>query len=427
LIITLYAIPVFNTVFETNVAPKYFLNLKVVASIITVLFGIGSLVVVLSVLRQWSIVPINLMARDSSKVKFSKALFTLQFTISITLAICAVTIVQQMNYVENAPLGFNRHIIQVNAPDKKASNALTVLKQKVIQLPDVHTATISSGNPIFGNMIVRYEVDNGQFYSPYLFGGDEDYLKTLGLKLVEGQMPSEKNNGKLVNQTLVRQFNLAKAVGEQIPGTKDVIVGVVEDFTCGSFKQEIPPAIISFHKEGQSLLIGYEGSDLSTILPQIQTAWTSVFPDRTFSYRLIQDELMKKYKEDNFFYKIIVAFSVISMVLSCFGLFALSWAVVQSRTKEIGIRKIVGATPANILNLLTMTFTKRIVIAFAIAAPVGYYLMDEWLMRFANKIELNAWIFGVSGLMVIIVAVVTLSLQTLKATLVNPIDEIRNE
>jgi len=201
----------------------------------------------------------------------------------------------------------------------------------------------------------------------------------------------------------------------------------VEDFTCGSFKQEIPPAIISYHKEGQSLLIDYKGNNLSEILPQIQTEWKGVFPDYSFTYRTIQEELMKKYKEDTFFYKIVITFSVISMILSCFGLFALSWAVIQSRTKEMGIRKVLGATAMDILNLLTLTFTKRIILAFMIAAPVGYYLMDQWLTRFANKIELNIWIFSISGLMVTLVAFVTLSLQTIKATMTNPVDEIRNE
>lgn len=427
LIFTFYAIPVFNNVFEANLSPEYFLNAKVVAFICTILFLIGSLVVILSVSKQWSMKPINLMAKDSSKIRFSRLLFTIQFVISITLAICSVTIVQQMNYIEKAPLGFNRNIIQLNSPDERYSQTLSVLKQKILQLPDVNNVTVSNGNPIFGNMIVRYDLDNERFYTPYLFGGDEDYLKTLDLKLIEGELPSEKNNGKLVNQTLVRQFNLKKAVGELVPGTKDIIVGVVKDFTCGSFKQEIPPAIISFYKDGQSLLIDHGGSNLAKILPQIQTEWRSVFPDYAFTYRVIQEELMKKYKEDTFFYKIIITFSVISMILSCFGLFALSWAVVQSRTKEMGIRKVLGATPLDILNLLTLTFTKRIILAFVVAAPVGYYLMNEWLTRFANKIELNLWIFLISGLMVTFIAFMTLSLQTVKATMTNPVDEIKNE
>jgi len=184
LILTFDTVPVFNNVFEANLSSEYFLNVKVIASICIVLFLIGSLVVILSVSKQWSMKPINLMANDSSRIRFSRLLFTIQFVISITLAICSVTIVQQMNHIENAPLGFNRHIVQLNAPDKKYSQTLSVLKQKIIQLPDVNNVTISNGNPIFGNMIVRYDLDNEQFYTPYLFGGDEDYLKTLDLKLM---------------------------------------------------------------------------------------------------------------------------------------------------------------------------------------------------------------------------------------------------
>jgi putative ABC transport system permease protein len=195
LVFTFYTIPVFNSVFEANLSPEYFLNVKVIASISAILFLIGSLVAVLSVSKQWNMKPINLMAKDSSKLRFSRLLFTIQFVISITLAICSITIVQQMNHIENAPLGFNRHIIQLNAPDEKYSQTLSVLKQKIKQLPDVNNVTVSNGNPIFGNMIVRYDLDNEQVYTPYLFSGDEDYLKTLDLKLIEGALPSEKNNG----------------------------------------------------------------------------------------------------------------------------------------------------------------------------------------------------------------------------------------
>jgi putative ABC transport system permease protein len=427
LIVTLFTIPIFNSVFEANLSPEYFLNARVLTLISMVLFLSGALVVILSVSKQWNMKPVSLMTRVSSKVRFNRLLFTIQFVISITLAICSVTIIQQMNYVENAPLGFNRNIIQLNTPDKKIAEKLPALRQKVSQLPDVNNVTISNGNPISGNMVARYDLGNEQFYTPYLFGGDDAFLKTLDLNLVEGELPSKHKSGKLVNETLVRQFNMKKPVGEQVPGTKDIIVGVVKDFTCSSFKQDVPPVIISYYENGQCLLVDYKGNNLERLLPQLQSEWKAIFSDYVFDYRIIQEDLMKKYKEDIFFYKIIITFSIISMILSCFGLFALSWAVIQSRTKEMGIRKVLGATATDILNLLTITFTKRIVLAFVISAPVGYYLMNRWLERFANKIELDIWIFGVSGLLVTLVAFVTLGFQTVKATMTNPVDEIRNE
>jgi putative ABC transport system permease protein len=428
LIIVSGTIPIFNSIFEANLSPRYLLNTKVLTLTSLILLLSCGLVTVLSVMKQWSMKPISLMVKDSSKVSFNKLLFTIQFAISITLAICAITIIRQMHHVENAPLGFNRHIVQLNAPDKQSSTSLSVLKQQISQVSGVHSVTVGGGNPISGNMVARYELDNDEFYSPYLFSGDEDFIKTLGLTLIAGELPTQNDNGKLVNQKLVRQFNLKDPIGQLVPGTtKDRIIGVVEDFTCSSFKQEIPPVIISFTTDGQSLLVGYEGSDLKRILPQLKAAWANLFPDHPFNYRILQEELLRKYKDDTFFYKTIITFSIISMILSCFGLFALSWAVIESRTKEIGIRKVLGATSADILNLLTVTFTKRIVVAFVIAAPIGYYFMNQWLTRFANKIDFNIWIFGLAALIVTLVAVVTLSLQILKATIVNPIDEIRNE
>jgi putative ABC transport system permease protein len=250
-------------------------------------------------------------------------------------------------------------------------------------------------------------------------------LATLELELIEGEIPSRENQGKLVNQRLARQFDLS--VGEKIPGTDDFIQGVVKDFTIGSFKEEIPPVIISFYENGRALLVDYRGGDLARLIPQIKAEWQDLFPDAFFDYQIIPIDLMKKYKAEISLFKIVITFSIISIVLSCFGLFALSWAVIQNRTKEIGVRKVLGASSIDILNLLTTSFTKRIAVAFVIAAPLGYYLMDQWLTRFVNRIDLDIWIFATSALIMIVVSALTLSVQTAKATMTNPVDEIRNE
>ncbi|HCZ36059.1 MAG TPA: hypothetical protein DHV26_09055, partial [Cytophagales bacterium] len=311
--------------------------------------------------------------------------------------------------------------------DRKFTEGMSLLKNKVAQLQDVNHVTLSGGNPISGNWMARYDLEDNTFYSPYLFSGDEDFFSTLDLTLMAGQMPSETNTGKVVNETLIKQFDIKEPIGTLIPGTKDAIIGVVKDFTCGSFKQEIPPVIISYSRQGSSLLVDYKGNELARLIPQLEILWREVFPDYPFNQRIIQEDLMKKYKEDTFFYKIVITFSVMSMILSCFGLFALSWAVIQSRTKEMGIRKVLGATVVDISNLLTITFTKRIVLAFAVAAPVGYYVMNLWLARFANKIEIGVGIFISAAFIVTAIALFTLSLQTIKAAIANPVDELRTE
>ncbi len=136
---------------------------------------------------------------------------------------------------------------------------------------------------------------------------------------------------------------------------------------------------------------------------------------------------MKKYTEETFFYKTVVAFAITSLVISCFGLFTLSWAVAQSRTKEMGVRKVLGATGHDIMNLLTMSFLRHILIAFAIAAPAGYYLMNEWLNHFVKRIPLGASIFIMAGAAVILIAFFTMSVQTVRAARTNPVDELKNE
>lgn len=427
LVVTFLVIPVFNTVFEASISTDYFLNVKVMSLLGMIIFVAGISVVILSVAKQWRMKPVSLMTKDSTTVRFNGFLFTMQFMVSIALTVCTVTIIRQMDFLENAPLGFNRNVIQLDAPNKAAAKDVLVLKQKVGALATVNHVTACSGNPINGNSMVRYDLENGAFYSPNIFSGDDDFLKTLNLELLEGELLTEHSNGKLVNQKLIKLFNLKNPVGQRIPGTKDIIRGVVKDFTCSSFKQEIPPVIISYYNEGRALLVDFKGHGLAEVMPQLQQQWRSVFPESVFTYRIIQEDLMKKYKEDTFFYRIMIAFSVVSIVLSCFGLFALSWAVTEARTKEMGIRKVLGATSLDILNLLTLLFTKRIALAFVFAAPIGYYLMSQWLTRFANRIEMDAWIFVLSVILVGVVAVLTLSLQTVKATLTNPVDSLRSE
>lgn len=257
LLLTTLLIPVFNSILEASITSMHFFNVKVITILVVILLTIGVSVAVLSMLKQWRMKPINLISKHAVRMTFSRTLFTIQFVISITLAVCAVTIIKQMNYIENAPLGFNRSIIQLSSSETAVAPKLQVLKQKVGSLAGVNSATVCSGNPISGNMMARYELGNGEFYTPYLFAGDKDFLTTLNLELIEGRFPTEENHGKLVNQKMVHQFDLKNPVGQPVPGTEDIITGVVKDFTCSSFKQEIPPVIISYTDEAHALLIDY--------------------------------------------------------------------------------------------------------------------------------------------------------------------------
>jgi putative ABC transport system permease protein len=423
-----FLLPSFNSITEGSLALAYLSRVEVLLWVGGIVFALGITVVLFSMAHQRKVRPVELLKNVStSKVAFSKMLFTIQFIVSITLAICAITIIDQMNFLRNEPLGFNRNILRMQSPGKKINDRLVSLKQSLLRIKGIEHASITTGNPISGNWTARYDLQDGKFYTPYLFSGDEDLFSTLNLTLVEGELPSATRMGKVVNEKLVKYFHMNHPIGEKIPGTDDQIIGVVKDFTCTSFKEEIQPAIVSYSVGNSRLLIDYSGQPLSSLLPQIQDAWKNIFPDYIFTYQVIQEELMKKYKEETFFYKTVVTFAITTMVISCFGLFALSWAVTQSRTKEMGIRKVLGATANDVMNLLTMNFLRRIAIAFLIAAPFGYYLMNEWLSHFARRISVDAKIFAFAGATVLLIALTTMSLQTLRAARTNPVKELKND
>lgn len=419
-------LPHFNTILNTSLSMHYLSRWEIMCISGVLVFVIGMVVIGFSLIQQRRVQPLSLMKSTTSKVVFSKALFTVQFVISITLAVCAVTIIRQMHYLETAPLGFNRNIAVIVA-DQQQSKQLPALKNLLLQIPAVKNAAISNGGPIFGHWMVRYDLEDGSTYSPRLFSGDEDFMKTLDLQLLEGTLPAANKPGRLVNETLVKMFDMKEPIGQVIPGSKDVIIGVVKDFTSTSFKDEMQPAIISYSEDNSKLLIDFSGTSFANVQPSIEAAWKKVYAGDFFSCRLIQDELMAKYKDDRFLYKTVVAYSVVSMIISCFGLFALSWAVAQNRMKEVGIRKVLGATARDIGRLLTASFLKRIVVAFLVAAPISYYLMDQWLQAFVRKIPMDVITLASAAGAIAFVALLTMSVQTIRAAVSSPIKELKND
>lgn len=419
--------PLFNNTLQANIEFTYLSNFKVLSIIASVIITLTILVILVTTIRNSKTLPVSMMRNVSAKVRYSKLFFTVQFFVSITLCVCTITIVKQMKFLENEPLGFNRNIMQLNTPGKEGEKSrLGSLKDQLEQITGVENVALSAGNPISGNMIMFLKLEDGTPFNPYLFSGDKDLIKTLDLKLVQGSMEPKTKTEKIVNETLVKFLDLKDPIGRPIPGQPELtIVGVVKDFTCSSFKQEIPPVIIGLNEDAQNLLIDYGQSDIDALLPKIRSAWAQLFPDNYFDYKIIQQDLMKKYSEESLFYKVVLAASVTSMIISCFGMFALSWAVIRSRAREMGIRKVLGASIGNILSLLTVSFAKRLVLAFLLAAPAGYYLMNLWLSRFVYKAPIDSWIFVLTGVSLTAIAIFTLGIQTLKASLSSPLEEIK--
>jgi len=421
--LAVFLIPKVNELLGTSMTTTSLWRIDVIMVITALILILGATISLLVAQAKWKTKSITLIQTNTGNRSIGSPLFYLQFVTSICIVICTITILKQIDFIREAPLGFNRQILEVRLPAGSPFE-ISVLKQEVMKIRGVHSATVASGNPISGNMVLRHELGDNEHYNAYFFTGDEDFLRTLDLKVIDGD---PRSDGKLVNETFVRYFRLKDPVGEIIPGTNDHIAAVVADFTCSSFKSSIPPVIIALNNEGSRLLVDHRGSDHKKVVENIRALAKKLFPDLNPAFSVIQDDLMKKYKEDLYLHKIVVAASALSILISFFGLFAICWSTTQARTKEIGIRKVLGATAGNIARMLAMMFFKRITIAFIIAAPIGYYFSRQWLENFATRIDFSATIFLDTGMMVVFVTIVTLAFQIFRAALTNPAEELRRD
>ncbi|MFC2126718.1 ABC transporter permease, partial [Bacteroidota bacterium] len=348
-------LPQFNSLVSTGLSLTYISTYKVISIISLILIIIVILVIFRISKLIFKINPLSLIGkRTNPKIRFNSILIGLQFSISSILLICAILMIRQITFISEKPLGFHRNILEVRSPAGYLSSELTILKQELITVPCIESISVCSGNPISDNMIARYDLEDGSFYTPYIYFGDEDHLKTLGIDLIEGEVPSSTNtDGRLVNQKFVELFDFDDPIGAGIPGEDEAYIsGVVQDFICSSLKQVVPPVMISYADNGFCLLAKVDMNKLSSLLPQVEKAWQSRFPDYPFKYLFIDSELDKKHAGDSVISKILIVSTLLSIFITCFGIFALAWGVSQDRSKEIGIRKVIGATSLNILSLL---------------------------------------------------------------------------
>lgn len=428
--ISYLVLPWFDTLLRSGMSPDYFIHPGV-------MLILGSIIILISIAAVYrisgylyKIKPINLLGgKTAYRYKFEQWMLVLQFIISIILISCSLVIFQQLHYIHNKPLGFNRDILEVRAPSGNLKDHLPYLKQEMLSVPGIEAASVCNGNPFSDNWIIRYDLDDGSFYTPYFFSGDADHLKTLGIRLLKGTAPPPENgNERLVNQAFVKYFNFQNPIGMRIPGTQDeYISGIVNDFNISSLKMHIPPAIIGYSGESDCLLMKLNPSRISEIVPALQEQWQNVFPGYPLKYLFVNDELYKNHQDDMLFSRITGSVMIISILITCFGLFALSWSTAQDRSREIGIRKVFGATRINVIFLLANRFLKWILIAYIIAVPFAWYLSNRWLEAFAFKIRLNIWMFLAAGIIISFISLITVGYQTLKSSITNPVDELRYE
>jgi putative ABC transport system permease protein len=381
-----------------------------------------------------------------------RSLVVFQFIISITLISSIVIIQKQLNFIQNKPLGFEtENKIMIPLRTEEAKRKYTQLKNAAAQLAQVTSVsgtTSLPSTPLLRDFAVYPQ--GSSFDKAVLHRNmyvDENYFKTLNIKLVAGReliyetdsMSWENHNRKvIVNQMSLKELGIdpEKAVGSMLftefegEVYKHEIVGVVEDFHQFSLHQAMAPLLFMMAAQPEThnfLVISSDVKNAQGIVSQLENSWKELVPNTPFEVGYLTDSVAKQYEADTRTSTILSIATVLAIFISCLGLYGLSIFVAERRVKEIGIRKVMGASVTGIVALLSKEFVKLVIIAFVIAVPLGYYGMNRWLTGFAYKIELDATVFVLAGIVSLLIAWFTVSFESIRAAISNPVKSLRNE
>ena len=377
---------------------------------------------------------------------FRSVLVVVQFTISVCLIVGSMTIYKQLKYITQKDLGFNKEevlVIENAVPEEGIS--LKTLKTEFTQIPGI--TAVAASNQIPGRGLQKsvaipegFAPDEAQ--TVQLLTIDQDFLPTLGIEMAEGRnfssmMAIDTITSILLNEAAVRKFGWQTGIGKTMgrpshPGEEPApllnIVGVVKDFHMASLHNEIEPLMIMYDPtQVTELSIRFSTTDIEQTLDQIETKWKELFPDRQFSYMFLDETFAEFYENDKRLGTLVLVFSGLAIFIGCLGLFGLASFVAEQRTKEIGIRKVLGASVFSIVSMLSREFIYLVLFACILAWPLSWYGLNRWLNSFAYRIDLHVSVLLLSGLAALAIALFTVSFQATKAALANPVKALKYE
>lgn len=374
-------------------------------------------------------------------ISLRRGLVVTQFAISQMLIICTIVAISQMNSVRNADLGFNKEAVLVlngNA-DSVIFSRQMAFKQDLLRLNGVEAVSFSSDVPSSDNnwsTNFAYNHKDDENFDLYMKFGDEDYFKTFGVQFLAGReyAHSDTIRDAVVNETLVKKLgvkNPADAIGQDIRmgrGPWIKIVGVVKDFKTNSLREDIKPTIITSRQD----VYGYtnvkiKSKNLAQTRDAVQKVWDKHYPAYANRSYFMDESIENFYRQENQLSLLYKIFSGIAILISCLGLYGLVSFMAVQRRKEVGVRKVLGASVGHIVYLFSREFTILILIAFAIAAPLAWYMMSQWLNNFNYRINIGIWVFVLAVLVSVVIAWVTVGYKSVKAALVNPVKSLRSE
>ncbi len=447
-------LPAFNYVFGTELSLNYAANP-------TMLLALAGLVVVVGLVAggypalylsayQPALVLKGRTARGRGGAWLRKGLVVAQFAISAVLIIGTLVIYQQLHYVQTKNLGFSEeHVVVVELPSERLARQHEVVQRAFEQQPGVVQTGAGSSMPGGYGATYRGSPDPAQPEKKLSYkavNAGYDYFETLGISFVAGrpfsrQYATDDTSAFIINEAFAREMGWTDPVGKTLQWNGEgTVIGVVSNFHYATLHDEIGPVAFRMQTSGPwpsynavavRLAPGDPGSSpgqaVQAAMDQLRAAWGRIAPEETFDYYFLDEAFAEMYRTERRLSQVFTAVAAVAILLACLGLFGLAAFAAERRTKEIGIRKVLGASVPSIVMLLSKDFLKLILIAFVIAVPVAYYGMSTWLEDFAYRIELEPWLFVGAGTLALVIALATVSYQAIKAALANPVDSLRSE
>jgi putative ABC transport system permease protein len=373
------------------------------------------------------------------------ALVVFQFAISIMLIIGTIVIYNQLTYIRNKDIGFNRNqVLVIQHTDALKAQAAT-FRNELLHIAGVEDATIS------GYLPVNYNRSNDAFFtSPSLdqktamsmqfWGVDENYISTLDIKLLEGrnfsqQFPTD-SGGLIINEAAAKFLATKNLLNKKLYKIEDIktkkiselhIIGVIKNFNFSSLRDVITPLGLILRHEPGNISVRINNSGIPAVIGQIKNKWQTMASGQPFDYSFMDEQFNNLYTSEQKTGEIFITFALLAIVIACLGLFGLVTYAAEQRTKEIGIRKVLGANVANIVAMISKDFLKLVFIAFLFAFPLAWWAMNKWLQDFAYRVNMGWWIFFIAGAVAIIIALLTVCFQAIKAAIANPVKSLRTE
>lgn len=446
IIILVAVLPVFNSITGTVFAIEDFIEPTVFISILLLLFMItifagGYPAFILSSFNPVAVLKGNSQSWGKGAL-LRKILVVSQFAISILLVISSVIIYKQIDFMKNKDLGFDKEQKIIIPVRFRIADKYEMIKSEFLKDPTFSNASFSStvpGRDLTGIWTTNIEgrTDKPGVNMSYYYI-DPDFIKHYGIKVVAGRsfqkdIGTDLQHTYMINETAMRSLGWAtpeEAIGQKLVGidSAQAIIGVVKDFNYAGLQNELEPMVLEWRPRSFGYLtLTLNTGNVEHALSFAEEKWKELFPEKPYEYHFLDEDFARLYNSEEHFAKLISYFTLLGFLIASLGLFSLASFLTERRTKEIGVRKVLGASVSGITILVSKEFIKWVIVANLIAWPVAYYFMNNWLQDFAYRINITLWPFLLSGLVALSIAIFTVSFQSIKAALANPVNSLRNE